>query len=107
MRTIERLVVPELPALFRKKVMEMERLLEVDGTRTEAMELIRSLIAQVDVRRTADGDRLEAVLHGEIAGILAASEEPRPGLAGRGSKSDVSQIVVVAGTGFEPVTFRL
>jgi hypothetical protein len=65
------------------------------------------LIAQVDLRPAADGRGMDALLHGELAGILAASEEPRPGLAGRGSKSDVSQIVVVAGTGFEPVTFRL
>ena len=104
---VERLAMPELPALFRKKVLEMERLLEVDATRSEAMELIRSLVSHVDLRPTADGRGMDAELHGELAGILAASEEPRPGLAGRGSKSDVSQIVVVAGTGFEPVTFRL
>jgi hypothetical protein len=96
--SVERQSVPELPTLFRRKVLELERLLDVEGTRTEAMELIRSLIAQVDLRRTADGDRVEAVLHGEIAGILAASEEPGPGLPGRGFVSDASQIVMVAGT---------
>ena len=42
-----------------------------------------------------------------IAGILAASKEPRLGSTRRGSVSDVSQIDLVAGTGFEPVTFRL
>ena len=87
--------------------MELERLLDVEETRTEAMALIRSLIAQVDLRPTVDGDRVEAVPHGELAGILAASAEPRLGSTRRGSMSDVSQIDLVAGTGFEPVTFRL
>jgi hypothetical protein len=90
--------VPELPTLFRRKVLEMEGLLEVEETRTEAMELIRSLIAQVDLRPTVDGDGMDAMLYGELAGILAASKEPRLGSTKRGSVSDVSQIVGVAGT---------
>ena len=71
------------------------------------MDLIRSMIDRVELRPRAEAKGLDAVLHGDLAAILAAcagaaQKENAPDLAIAGR-----QLSVVAGTGFEPVTFRL
>ena len=90
----EPLIHPNLAALYQQKVEELHMALEEDETREEAMEIIRSLIDKV-VLTPVDGE-LRIDLHGELAGILALSEE--------GSKKPASppekraeQIKVVAG----------
>jgi site-specific DNA recombinase len=101
------LMHPRLPELYRRKVAELERVLE-GPDRAEAMDLIRSMIDRVDITPRADGGGVDAVLHGDLAAILAACGEAGdkrklPGAVERPG----SQLSVVAGTGFEPVTFRL
>ncbi len=44
-------------------------------------------------------------LHGALAGILALASDSKKVLAA--SAKDLSQIILVAGVGFEPTTFRL
>ena len=95
---------PNLPALYRRKVQQLEQVLE-GPDRDEAMELIRSMIERVDLHPRESGTGLEAILHGDLAAILAAcagAQVNAPDLAASGR-----QLSVVAGTGFEPVTFRL
>jgi hypothetical protein len=41
---------PNLPAIYRRKVATLQNLLEDDATRSEAVEVIRSLIDQVIFR---------------------------------------------------------
>ena len=54
------------------------------------------------------GDRLEISLRGELAGILALCDGARKTKPGTVSGVGLAeQLVMVAGTGFEPVTFRL
>jgi len=60
---VDVLLHPNLPDLYRRKVSELERLLNEGTEREEARELIRSMIL------SAGG--LTAVLHGELATILA------------------------------------
>ena len=100
------LSMPDLPDLFRRKVAALESLLDHEETKAEAMDRIRSLIDHVDLQPLHDGG-MAAELHGELAGILAQSEEARLDGSKRASGVDVSQLSVVAGAGFEPAAFRL
>jgi site-specific DNA recombinase len=104
--TLDVLAHPALPDLYRRKVEELESVLE-GPDREEAMGLIRAMIEKVELHPRAEGRGLDAVLFGDLAAILAAcswvqtARRPGPFLdPGR-------QLSVVAGTGFEPVTFRL
>jgi len=87
---------PNLPALYRRKVQQLEAVLE-GPDRAEAMELIRSMIERVDLHPRGGGTGLDAVLHGDLAAILAACTGAQtanaPDLAATGR-----QLSVVAGT---------
>jgi hypothetical protein len=84
-----------------------------------ASDALRALIDKVVLTPDLGApDRLRAELHGDLAEILALGEavEARPkhrAVGGRqneklpGTSVLRSQLSVVAGTGFEPVTFRL
>ena len=53
-----------------------------------------------------ENGKLEVELRGELAGILSlCSDNKKP--AGRGAERVGGCVMLVAGTGFEPVTFRL
>src|SRR5579859_3750516 len=93
---VELLSMPDLAGLFRRKVAALERLLDEEGTRAEAMDTIRALIDRADLRPLDDGT-MAAELHGELAQILAQSEEARLDGSKRASGVDVSQLSVVAG----------
>ena len=69
--------------------------------RTEALELIRGLIERVELHPAAEGFRIELV--GEIANMVVLSA----GAESIGAEPNRASVKVVAGTGFEPVTFRL
>ena len=82
----------------------------------EASDALRALIEKVVLTPDPDAlDGLAAELHGDLAMILAAAagepagaakrKNPRGTSVPRGFRA--SQLSVVAGTGFEPVTFRL
>ncbi len=120
-------VHPNLAAVYRRKVEELETLLEETEHKDEAMELIRSLIEKIELT-PKEGGGVEALLHGDLARILnlcstgqEVGQQKALRAAGAGGHSsgsrydkalevDVPQglrLSVVAGTGFEPVTFRL
>jgi hypothetical protein len=62
--------LPNLAAVYRKKVEELESLLDDAEHRDEAMELIRTLIEKIVLTPKEEGD-LDALLHGGLARILA------------------------------------
>jgi site-specific DNA recombinase len=99
---------PNLAALYRRKVATLHDLLESDGTRTEAVEIIRSLVDQVTFRPTAD-DALEIELVGHLARMVHLAQNPSENspIAGAVPEEFASSVKVVAGVGFEPTTFRL
>ena len=97
---------PNLPQLYRQKVEALTETLNAPAIRTQAAEVLRSLIDRVELKPGIDG-RLSIQLHGDLARILAMCEtqaskrqSPDRGLPG-------DQLSVVAGRGFEPLTFRL
>ncbi len=62
-------VHPNLAAVYRRKVEELESLLDDAQHKDEAMELIRSLIDKI-VLTPKEGGGVDALLHGDLARIL-------------------------------------
>ena len=76
--------------------MQLEQVL--DGPdKAEAMELIRSMIERVDLHPREVGTGLDAILHGDLAAILAACAGAQKADA-PDQKATGRQLSVVAGT---------
>ena len=90
---------PNLAELYRQKVMNLAEALNEEDTRLEAAECIRELIEEI--RLVPKRGELEIELYGELAALInLANGHPR-------SNGTGVQITLVAGRGFEPLTFRL
>ena len=88
---------PNLNKIYTEKVANLEEALNRDDTRTEAGEIIRSLVDRIVLTPVDDGIRAE--LHGDFASILALCDPSTPKNELPGSDEPVSQLSVVAGTG--------
>jgi site-specific DNA recombinase len=98
-------LMPNLAELYSTKVASLHEALRLDDG-AEALELVRSLIESVVVSPAPSGDGLEIELIGEIAAMVELAQ----GGSGSGRAEHAlfaRSIKLVAGTGFEPVTFRL
>ncbi|MCU4179696.1 recombinase family protein [Bosea sp. BH3] len=97
------LVHPNLAEAYRRRVAELESLLNDPELRDEAIEAIRSMIERIVVS-PRDGGGVDLELHGDLARILALcsanAKTPSRGEAG-------FSLSVVAGARFELTTFRL
>ena len=77
---------------------------ELLGNRHEAFEMIHSLIDEI--RLVPEGGALKIELRGELAGILALAADSIKA-QGLSTSGLAEHIKLVAGRGFEPLTFRL
>ena len=98
------LLHPEMANFYRRQVHELHELLQhgPEAARLKAADMLRALISAIVLTPSDNG--LEVDVQGDLAGILAIAsnaKSPRP------EEQGLSQLKVVAGTGFEPVTFRL
>ncbi len=93
---------PNLPEVYRQKIAELAGLLGAEDA-TAAKELVRSLVEHITL--IPEGSRLRIEVRGELGAILRLAN----GAIGANRSVDAvgEQIKMVAGTGFEPVTFRL
>jgi site-specific DNA recombinase len=96
------LLHPGLAEAYRQKVENLTEALADEATRTEAAEIIRSLVEEIRLIPTGDGLLIELV--GELASILALGQEQK---SPHDRVEGARQITLVAGAGFEPATFRL
>jgi site-specific DNA recombinase len=96
---------PNLPALYRRKVELLQEALSEPTTQVEAGEIIRSLIDRIEL--TPADDTLAIKLYGDLAQIIAFSETSADKQKGPVSGKAGPLLSVVAGRGFEPLTFRL
>jgi site-specific DNA recombinase len=98
---------PNLAELYRQKVANLQEALSAPDTHAEALEILRGLIERVVLHRTESG--LEIELIGEIAAMIdLGAQNKTAGPKGSAVPDPYRRSVkVVAGTGFEPVTFRL
>ena len=93
--------------VYAEKVAKLETALNDPVIRDEAGDLIRSLISEITLRPREDEGGVDAVLHGDLATILAFCDAAEHKSKLPGARAPGSLLSVVAGTGFEPVTFRL
>jgi site-specific DNA recombinase len=92
---------PKLAEIYRTKVANLQDELNRPELRAEAAVALRSLIEEI--RLVPQNDRLEIELAGDLAGILALAAGKKKPVSG----GDGLQVMLVAGRGFEPLTFRL
>lgn len=97
------LLHPNMAHHYHVQVDELYAALQEDSEakRMTAADLIRSLVR--DIILTPEDGALKIDVRGDLAGILAISLKSKRPAGGAGQ----SQVEMVAGTGFEPVTFRL
>ena len=96
--------------VYRSKVADLERALGNQDIHDEAATALRAMIDSVVLTPDAESiDRLRVELHGDLATVLSFSRTGGDGRVLPALKAQVtgSQLTVVAGTGFEPVAFRL
>ncbi len=100
------LLHPNMAKLYRERIAALAEALNHPDQRAEAAEIIRTLIDRIDLRPDeADPKGLVIDLHGALAGILSLCSESKkaPAVSSEGQV----QVSMVAGRGFEPLTFRL
>jgi hypothetical protein len=88
------LLHPNMAAEYRKQVANLAQLLNREEIRSEAANILRSLVDRIELKPNKQG-KLEIDLYGDLAGILTlAGKKDRPL-----DKSDqsVQQVKVVAG----------
>ena len=66
---------PNLPDLYRRKVSRLQRLLDDEETRSQAVEIIRSLIDRIEVHPGQERGRCEVIIVGALAQILAFAQQ--------------------------------
>jgi site-specific DNA recombinase len=106
---------PNLPELYRRKVETLEAALEDPAAASIATEALRSLIDAILIYPGEKRGQVSVKLRGDLAAFLYLSEPAEDGTSdsrtavaqGGNGRSGVSMGTLVAGTGFEPVTFRL
>ena len=95
---------PNIGELYARKIGDLKSLLQNEATKHQATEIIRSLIETIVVSPTDQRGKSNVVLHGTLASILAyAHDTVQSGVVSSG----VGRVLLVAGVGFEPTTFRL
>ncbi len=99
------LLNPNLGRVYREKVEQRTAAFEDDALKAQAFDRLRALIEAV-VLTPEDGD-LAIDLRGELASMLSLCAGAETQKASAEVSEEVLQIKMVAGTGFEPVTFRL
>nr|WP_142084166.1 recombinase family protein [Roseinatronobacter monicus] len=100
---------PGLADIYARKVADLSTALDHDGTRAEAAEVLRGLIEKITLRPDADAANGHVIeIYGELGAIVAlCNSRGFTNANARLGGGRVGQVTMVAGTGFEPVTFRL
>jgi len=99
--TIE--IHPNIAELYRKQITQLQALLLDETSRPQTMEIIRSMIDHIEVHKGDEPNKPEVVLVGSLAQILEFTQQNKTA-ASNGSDG---RVLMVAGVGFEPTTFRL
>ncbi|MCC0013333.1 MAG: recombinase family protein [Hoeflea sp.] len=100
------LLHPQMGERYRQAVSDLRSLLANRDTNAEVRQIVRSLIDRIVVHPPEDNGKAALIdIEGALAGILSVCQETTKGHSVSGS--DLVQIKLVAGAGFEPATFRL
>ena len=103
------LLHPSLAEIYRARIESLSAALSRKDTREEAAEVVRSLVSAIEL--TPENGELTITLRGDLAAMLSVAANSKnagqPDRAAGVSVAHLAQGSLVAGTGFEPVTFRL
>ena len=105
------LLHPNMAVVYRERVEALHKALGHEDSRAAAGEVLRSLVKEIILTPGKDGE-LALEVSGDLAGILHVATSGAVPVRGARSKkpaeeAGLSQVMMDAGTGFEPVTFRL
>ena len=99
------LIHPAMAERYQQEVASLRESLNNPDGRSEAADLIRTLIERIELTPKEYSKELAIDLYGDLAGILSiASDRDKPLIANGLSHQ---QDKLVAGAGFEPTTFGL
>ena len=88
---------PNMADLYRKKVMELQSLLNDDTSRPQAMELICSMIERIEVHIGEERGKPNVILVGALAQILAFTQQSKTAASG----GDGGRVLMVAGARYQ------
>jgi DNA invertase Pin-like site-specific DNA recombinase len=104
-------ILPSASAIYAKKIAAFTKALNRKEERQEAAENLRGLIEKISLTPGPERGEIYATLHGELSTILNWTERQAIGRTAKtntpGGVSSGVSVSVVAGGGFEPLTFRL
>ena len=95
---------PNLAEVYRRKVADLVNALNQEDS-AEARELVRGLVDHVTLHPEGYQHRIE--IRGELAAILGLAGSPNVKIPSVSAEALSMQVKMVAGIGFEPMTFRL
>ena len=72
---IEIAIHPNLPELYRRKVVSLQRVLDDEATRPQAVEIIRSLIERIEIHPGQQRGHCEIIIVAALAQILAFAQQ--------------------------------
>ncbi|WP_430246023.1 recombinase family protein [Neorhizobium sp. DAR64861/K0K2] len=104
-------LLPSASAVYSGKVARLTEALNWPEERTEAAEVLRTLIEKIVLRPGPQRGEIDALLYGELGTILNWIERQAVGKVAK-TKNPAAMatglsVSVVAGAGFEPAAFRL
>jgi site-specific DNA recombinase len=104
-------MLPSASLLYAKKVAHLTEALNRPEDRAEAAQALRGLIERIVLRPGTKRGQIDATLHGELGTILSwtAAHNREKGTQAKtpAARATGVSVSVVAGIGFEPMTFRL
>ena len=97
---------PNIGQLYQRRVEQLSHLLDDDSSQQEAVTIIRSLIDRIEITPGERRGDPQVQLVGGLAAILelAVSGQQKTAIQ---MDDGVGRVLLVAGAGFEPATFRL
>ena len=96
---------PNLGELYRRKVSDLETLLQDEDTKPQATDILRSLIQRIEISAGQRRGHAEVRIFGALASILDFALESTHAKAT--ADGGLCRVLLVAGAGFEPAAFRL
>ena len=96
---------PNLGELYRRKVSDLETLLQDEDTKPQSTDILRSLIQRIDISAGQRRGHAEVRIFGALASILDFALESTHAKAT--ANGGLCRVLMVALAGFEPAAFRL
>ena len=101
---------PKMAATYHARVRSLIFGLHKTGEMQAAQEALRSLVDRIVLQPSQESGKLDIILEGALSGLLtlALTSRNAKGLSAETQTIDsIEELVLVAGVGFEPTTFRL